>query len=73
MLCESERAIRNLFENARRDQELYGVNSTLHIIIFEVVSNLKVEFKCSSIQVFIYSNGFALIPQLFLWVLRIIK
>ncbi|CAF3799473.1 unnamed protein product [Rotaria sp. Silwood1] len=37
MLGESEHKIRNLFEDARRDQKLYGSDSTLHIIVFDEI------------------------------------
>ena len=37
MLGESERKVRDLFENARRDQKLYGLNSNIHIIVFDEI------------------------------------
>jgi len=37
MLGESERKICDLFQTARRDQELYGPNDSLHIIVFDEI------------------------------------
>ena len=37
ILGESERKIRDLFQTARQDQELYGSNSSLHIIVFDEI------------------------------------
>ena len=37
MLGESERKIRDLFEDARCDQQNYGCNSKLHVIIFDEI------------------------------------
>ena len=37
MLGESEEKIRDLFDDARRDQKAYGANSQLHVIIFDEI------------------------------------
>ncbi|CAF1392972.1 unnamed protein product [Rotaria sp. Silwood1] len=37
MLGESEKKIRELFDDARRDQKVYGANSKLHVIIFDEI------------------------------------
>lgn len=41
MLGESERKLRDLFQTARQDQELYGPNSSLHIIVFDAELGCK--------------------------------
>ena len=40
MLGESEHKVRDLFVDAHRDQNLYGSNSTLHIIVFDEIDTV---------------------------------
>ena len=40
MLGESEKKIRDLFDDARRDQKAFGANSQLHVIIFDEIDTV---------------------------------
>jgi vesicle-fusing ATPase len=46
MLGESERKIRDLFENARQDQERHGSDSNLHVIVFDEIDAICKRRSC---------------------------